>query len=159
MIGEAEAWEAEQRLTGADLKLTSTFAMTHFNTRLVTKERDYNNPLIVEKFIEDYAIDETGTNYPTEVFNPRAFEEGEYFEALALKQTELLQAQQEEFMRKKKQQDASRQQIQEARVQRIAELTHTDVKMVEETIAQSRATQSRFDSVVPNNAPPRMMGF
>jgi len=62
-------------------------------------------------------------------------------------------------MKKKRQQEASRIQIQEARVQRIAELTHTDVKMVEETIAQSRTTQSRFDSVVPNNAPPRMMGF
>ena len=75
---------------GEDLKLTSTFAMTPFNQRLVTQERDYNNPLIVEKFIEDYAIDETGTNYPPELFNPRGFEEADYYEALAVRQTEML---------------------------------------------------------------------
>ncbi len=60
MIGDAETWEADQRFKGesSEFKLASTFAMTPFNMKLVTKERDYNNPLIVEKFIEDYMIDE-----------------------------------------------------------------------------------------------------
>ena len=64
--------------------------MTPFNQRLVTKEREYNNPLILEKFIEEYKIYEIGTNYPLDVYNPHAFETGDYFEGLAAKQGELL---------------------------------------------------------------------
>jgi hypothetical protein len=59
---------------------------------LVEQAREYNNPLILEKFIEEYGIDEIGSNYPREIYTPHKFEEGDFFESLAVKQTELLQA-------------------------------------------------------------------
>ena len=56
-------------------------------------EKDYNNPLILEKIIDFYSIDEIGSNYPKHLYNPHDKQAGDFFEELQKRQIELLQAQ------------------------------------------------------------------
>ena len=73
-----------------EYNLTTSLVMTPWNQRLIENEREYNNPLIVEKMIDFFDLDEIGSNYPKNVYNPHKLEAGDYFEELAKRQTELL---------------------------------------------------------------------
>lgn len=56
--------------------------MTPWNERLITNEKEYLNPLILDKIIEYYDIDEIGSNYPKEVYNPHGKDPSDFFEEL-----------------------------------------------------------------------------
>jgi hypothetical protein len=66
--------------------------MTPWNMRLINEEKDYNNPLILEKIIDFYDIDEIGSNYPKEMYNPHEKHPEDFFEEVAKRQAEQAQA-------------------------------------------------------------------
>lgn len=112
LIGEAEAWEADQVRNGesvTEYKLTPSLVQTPWNQRM-TQDPDYLNPLIVEKMLDHFDLDELGTN-----FQRSEFETTDFYEELAKRQTENLALQQEEMMRKRRQQEAVREKLVETR--------------------------------------------
>ncbi|RLN97823.1 hypothetical protein BBJ28_00004958 [Nothophytophthora sp. Chile5] len=56
-----------------------------FQTSLQTK-KEVRNPYILEKVVEYFGIDELQSNFPRDVFDPRALPLHEYADALALEQ-------------------------------------------------------------------------
>ncbi len=103
----------------------------------------------MEKIIDNYDLDQIGSNYPKDVYNPHGKDPLDFFEEIAKSQTELMQQQQEEMIKKRNLQVANREKLVEQRALRIAELTNTDVKMVEEIMLKKGQLggSSRFDSV------------
>uniref|UniRef100_A0A3P9AYA1 SAP30 binding protein n=1 Tax=Maylandia zebra TaxID=106582 RepID=A0A3P9AYA1_9CICH len=49
----------------------------------IQQKKKFRNPSIYEKLIQFCAIDELGTNYPKDMFDPHAWSEDSYYEALA----------------------------------------------------------------------------
>ncbi|KAM9716777.1 SAP30-binding protein isoform 1-T1 [Menidia menidia] len=49
----------------------------------IQKKKEFRNPSIYEKLIQFCDIDELGTNYPKDMFDPHGWSEDSYYEALA----------------------------------------------------------------------------
>nr|XP_049615937.1 SAP30-binding protein isoform X2 [Syngnathus scovelli] len=49
----------------------------------IQKKKEFRNPSIYEKLIQFCSIDELGTNYPKDMFDPHGWSEESYYEALA----------------------------------------------------------------------------
>uniref|UniRef100_A0A1A7WF48 SAP30 binding protein n=1 Tax=Iconisemion striatum TaxID=60296 RepID=A0A1A7WF48_9TELE len=49
----------------------------------IQKKKEFRNPSIYEKLIQFCEIDELGTNYPKDMFDPHSWSEDSYYEALA----------------------------------------------------------------------------
>ncbi|XP_060788644.1 SAP30-binding protein [Neoarius graeffei] len=49
----------------------------------IQKKKEFRNPSIYEKLIQFCGIDELGTNYPKDMFDPHGWSEESYYEALA----------------------------------------------------------------------------
>ncbi|NXL81436.1 S30BP protein, partial [Leptocoma aspasia] len=50
---------------------------------IIQKNKEFCNPGIYEKLIQFCSIDEIGTNYPKDMFDPHSWSEDSYYEALA----------------------------------------------------------------------------
>ncbi|KAM4663222.1 SAP30-binding protein [Discoglossus pictus] len=50
---------------------------------IIQKKKEFRNPSIYEKLIQFCSIDELGTNYPKDMFDPHGWSEDSYYEALA----------------------------------------------------------------------------
>ncbi|XP_037978700.1 LOW QUALITY PROTEIN: SAP30-binding protein-like [Motacilla alba alba] len=50
---------------------------------IVQNKKEFRNPGIYEKLIQFCSIDEIGTNYPKDMFDPQSWSEDSYYEALA----------------------------------------------------------------------------
>ncbi|XP_051830108.1 SAP30-binding protein-like [Antechinus flavipes] len=50
---------------------------------LIQRKKEFRNPCIYEKLIQYCSIDELGTNYPKDIFDPSGWSEDSYYEALA----------------------------------------------------------------------------
>lgn len=50
---------------------------------MIQRKKELHNPSLYEKLIQFCSIDEIGTNYPKDVFDPHSWSEGSYYEALA----------------------------------------------------------------------------
>ncbi|XP_073540113.1 SAP30-binding protein isoform X3 [Phyllobates terribilis] len=51
--------------------------------QMIQKKKEFRNPSIYEKLIQFCSIDELGTNYPKDMFDPHGWAEDSYYEALA----------------------------------------------------------------------------
>ncbi|NP_001085094.1 SAP30 binding protein L homeolog [Xenopus laevis] len=51
--------------------------------RIIQKKKEFRNPSIYEKLIQFCSIDELGTNYPKDMFDPHGWSEDSYYESLA----------------------------------------------------------------------------
>uniref|UniRef100_UPI00358E5442 SAP30-binding protein isoform X2 n=1 Tax=Myxine glutinosa TaxID=7769 RepID=UPI00358E5442 len=51
--------------------------------RMIQMKKEFRNPSIYEKLIQYCGIDEFGTNYPKDMFNPHGWSDDSYYEALA----------------------------------------------------------------------------
>ncbi|NXB24771.1 S30BP protein, partial [Rhagologus leucostigma] len=49
----------------------------------IQRKKEFHNPSLYEKMIQFCSIDEIGTNYPKDKFDPHAWSEDSYYEALA----------------------------------------------------------------------------
>ncbi|XP_029783448.1 SAP30-binding protein isoform X4 [Suricata suricatta] len=49
---------------------------------IIQRKKEFRNPSIYEKLIQFCAIDELGTNYPKDMFDPHGWSEDSYYEAL-----------------------------------------------------------------------------
>ncbi|KAF4072725.1 hypothetical protein AMELA_G00266200 [Ameiurus melas] len=49
----------------------------------IQKKKEFRNPSIYEKLIQYCSIDELGTNYPKDMFDPHGWSEDSYYESLA----------------------------------------------------------------------------
>ncbi|EDV21953.1 uncharacterized protein TRIADDRAFT_59464 [Trichoplax adhaerens] len=56
--------------------------------KILEKRKNFRNPSIYEKLVEFCAIDETGTNYPAEMYNPKLWDKHDYYNAIAKVQKE-----------------------------------------------------------------------
>uniref|UniRef100_A0A8C4QU77 SAP30 binding protein n=1 Tax=Eptatretus burgeri TaxID=7764 RepID=A0A8C4QU77_EPTBU len=54
--------------------------------RMIQMKKEFRNPSIYEKLIQYCGIDEFGTNYPKDMFNPHGWSDDSYYEALARSQ-------------------------------------------------------------------------
>ncbi|XP_075702165.1 SAP30-binding protein isoform X2 [Rhinoderma darwinii] len=54
--------------------------------QIIQKKKEFRNPSIYEKLIQFCSIDELGTNYPKDMFDPHGWPEDSYYEALAKSQ-------------------------------------------------------------------------
>ncbi|OWK53373.1 SAP30-binding protein [Lonchura striata] len=50
---------------------------------IIQNKKEFCNPSIYEKLIQFCSIDESGTNYPKDMFDPHSWSEDSYYEALA----------------------------------------------------------------------------
>uniref|UniRef100_A0A4X2LCP4 SAP30 binding protein n=1 Tax=Vombatus ursinus TaxID=29139 RepID=A0A4X2LCP4_VOMUR len=50
---------------------------------IIQRKKEFRNPSIYEKLIQYCSIDELGTNYPQDMFDPHGWSEDSYYEALA----------------------------------------------------------------------------
>ncbi|XP_056153304.1 SAP30-binding protein isoform X2 [Lampris incognitus] len=50
---------------------------------VIQKKKEFRNPSIYEKLIQFCSIDELGTNYPKDMFDPHGWSEDSYYESLA----------------------------------------------------------------------------
>ncbi|NXM43734.1 S30BP protein, partial [Gymnorhina tibicen] len=50
---------------------------------MIQRKKEFHNPSLYEKLIQFCSIDEIGTNYPKDVFDPHGWSEDSYYEALA----------------------------------------------------------------------------
>ncbi|NWU24061.1 S30BP protein, partial [Dyaphorophyia castanea] len=50
---------------------------------IIQRKKVFHNPSLYEKLIQFCYIDEIGTNYPQDMFDPHGWSEGSYYEALA----------------------------------------------------------------------------
>ncbi|NXT16450.1 S30BP protein, partial [Prunella fulvescens] len=50
---------------------------------IIQNKKEFRNPSIYEKLIQFCSIDEIGTNYPKDMFDPHSWSEDSYYEALA----------------------------------------------------------------------------
>ncbi|XP_038053286.1 SAP30-binding protein-like [Patiria miniata] len=66
----------------------SNFYKKRFNLNRIQARKDLRNPSIYEKLITYLHIDEQGSNFPSDVFNPHGWDESSYYEALAKVQKE-----------------------------------------------------------------------
>ncbi|KAK2497551.1 hypothetical protein MC885_014516 [Smutsia gigantea] len=53
---------------------------------IIQRKKEFRNPSIYEKLIQFCAIDELGTNYPKDMFDPHGWSEDSYYEALGQRQ-------------------------------------------------------------------------
>jgi len=53
---------------------------------MIEKNKNFKNPSIYEKLIEHHDIDECGTNFTPDIFNPRAFDDTCYYDQLRAEQ-------------------------------------------------------------------------
>ncbi|XP_033118591.1 SAP30-binding protein-like [Anneissia japonica] len=61
----------------------------HFDLNsMIQNRKDFRNPSIYEKLINYMGIDELGSNYPDDVYNPHGWTEESFFESLAKAQKE-----------------------------------------------------------------------
>ncbi|KAG8446355.1 hypothetical protein GDO86_013986 [Hymenochirus boettgeri] len=51
--------------------------------QIIQNKKEFRNPSIYEKLIQFCSIDELGTNYPKDMFDPHGWSEDSYYEALA----------------------------------------------------------------------------
>ncbi|KAH7692967.1 transcriptional regulator HCNGP [Aphelenchoides avenae] len=51
--------------------------------------KDFKNPAIYEVLVQKFNLDEKGSNFPESVYDPHAFSEGDFYEALAEEQRKL----------------------------------------------------------------------
>ncbi|KAL7751510.1 SAP30-binding protein [Sorochytrium milnesiophthora] len=63
----------------------------NFNRSLMST-REYRNPHMYRKLVEFFDLNEHGTNYPPDAFDPRRFPQGAYYEELGNAQRERMQA-------------------------------------------------------------------
>ncbi|KAI8824457.1 HCNGP-like protein-domain-containing protein [Fimicolochytrium jonesii] len=68
---------------------------THFNDRL-EQTHAFRNPSIMSKLIEYLDLDELGSNYPKDIFDPHSFPKEAFFDQIAQAQ-DTLQQQQQQF--------------------------------------------------------------
>jgi len=56
----------------------------------IQRKKTFRNPSIYEKLLVHCDIDELGSNFPSEIFDPHAFRKEDYYDELARKQTEAM---------------------------------------------------------------------
>eukprot|EP00123_Amoebidium_parasiticum_P004093 comp15380_c0_seq1/m.12300 comp15380_c0_seq1/g.12300 ORF comp15380_c0_seq1/g.12300 comp15380_c0_seq1/m.12300 type:complete len:348 (-) comp15380_c0_seq1:169-1212(-) len=54
------------------------------------RHKQFHNPRTVQQLVKKYNLEELGSNYPKDIFDPDEFGEGSYYEELAAKQTAYL---------------------------------------------------------------------
>ena len=101
--------------TSQDYYLSQFFASTPFTHRLMTETKEYSNPLILEKVVSYYDLDEIGTNYPKNIYNPHSMLPEDFYEEIAKRQTEMMLTQQDEMIRKRKMLEQQREKMVESR--------------------------------------------
>jgi len=49
---------------------------------MIKERRDFRNPSLYENLVDSFCIDEKGTNFTSEVFDPKAFQPEDFYTAL-----------------------------------------------------------------------------
>uniref|UniRef100_A0A914L792 Uncharacterized protein n=1 Tax=Meloidogyne incognita TaxID=6306 RepID=A0A914L792_MELIC len=51
---------------------------------MIKERRDFRNPSLYENLVDSFCIDEKGTNFTSEVFDPKAFQPEDFYTALVM---------------------------------------------------------------------------
>ncbi|XP_076068216.1 uncharacterized protein LOC143040721 isoform X2 [Oratosquilla oratoria] len=100
---------------------------------MIQRKKEFRNPSIYEKLIDLLQLDEMGTNYPLDMFDPHCWGKESYYEELA-------KVQKEEMERREK----------ERKERTKVDIISGTKKPAEE---ESKKRKSRFDQGVPSNNP------
>eukprot|EP00058_Branchiostoma_floridae_P012848 XP_002598336.1 hypothetical protein BRAFLDRAFT_119182 [Branchiostoma floridae] len=104
--------------------------------QMIQRRKDFRNPSIYEKLIHFIGIDENGTNYPKDVYNPHMWGEDSHYEALA-------KAQKEDMARREKEKKDR------TKVNEIEFLTGTAKKPVTQTTTGVAGVAVKTEAVDP----------
>jgi hypothetical protein len=46
-------------------------------------QKEFSNPQILDKVIDEYSLDEIGSNYPKDLYNPHGKDASDFYEEIA----------------------------------------------------------------------------
>ncbi|XP_030849282.1 SAP30-binding protein [Strongylocentrotus purpuratus] len=82
-------------------KISSYYKKNLNLNQIIQRRKDFRNPSIYEKMINFLGVDELGTNYPKDMYDPYSWKESSYYEALAKAQREEIQKKKEKDKKEK----------------------------------------------------------
>ncbi|XP_063957092.1 SAP30-binding protein-like isoform X3 [Lytechinus pictus] len=82
-------------------KINSYYKKSLNLNQIIQRRKDFRNPSIYEKLIDFLGIDELGTNYPKDMYDPYCWKESSYYDALAKAQREEIQKKKEKDKKEK----------------------------------------------------------
>ncbi|XP_028675604.1 SAP30-binding protein [Erpetoichthys calabaricus] len=114
----------------------------------IQKKKEFRNPSIYEKLIQFCGIDELGTNYPKDMFDPHGWSEDSYYEALAKAQKIEM-----DKLEKAKKERTKIEFVTGTKKGTTTSTATTTTNTASTTVADAQKRKSKWDSAVPVTVP------
>lgn len=111
---------------------------------MIQRKKEFRNPSIYEKLIQFCAIDELGTNYPKDMFDPHGWTEDSYYEALAKAQKIEM-----DKLEKAKKERTKIEFVTGTKKGTTTSATATATATASTTVADAQKRKSKWDSAIP----------
>ncbi|KAK7805313.1 hypothetical protein U0070_027152 [Myodes glareolus] len=114
---------------------------------IIQRKKEFRNPSIYEKLIQFCAIDELGTNYPKDMFDPHGWSEDSYYEALAKAQKIEM-----DKLEKAKKERTKIEFVTGTKKGTTTNATATTTTTASTAVADAQKRKSKWDSAIPVTA-------
>uniref|UniRef100_A0A2I2Z430 SAP30 binding protein n=1 Tax=Gorilla gorilla gorilla TaxID=9595 RepID=A0A2I2Z430_GORGO len=111
---------------------------------IIQRKKEFRNPSIYEKLIQFCAIDELGTNYPKDMFDPHGWSEDSYYEALAKAQKIEM-----DKLEKAKKERTKIEFVTGTKKGTTTNATSTTTTTASTAVADAQKRKSKWDSAIP----------
>ncbi|XP_017740166.1 PREDICTED: SAP30-binding protein isoform X3 [Rhinopithecus bieti] len=111
---------------------------------IIQRKKEFRNPSIYEKLIQFCAIDELGTNYPKDMFDPHGWSEDSYYEALAKAQKVEM-----DKLEKAKKERTKIEFVTGTKKGTTTNATATTTTTASTAVADAQKRKSKWDSAIP----------
>ncbi|XP_014301326.1 SAP30-binding protein isoform X3 [Myotis yumanensis] len=111
---------------------------------MIQRKKEFRNPSIYEKLIQFCAIDELGTNYPKDMFDPHGWSEDSYYEALAKAQKVEM-----DKLEKAKKERTKIEFVTGTKKGTTTNATATTTTTASTAVADAQKRKSKWDSAIP----------
>uniref|UniRef100_A0A8C8S1U0 SAP30 binding protein n=1 Tax=Pelusios castaneus TaxID=367368 RepID=A0A8C8S1U0_9SAUR len=114
---------------------------------IIQRKKEFRNPSIYEKLIQFCSIDELGTNYPKDMFDPHGWSEDSYYEALAKAQKIEM-----DKLEKAKKERTKIEFVTGTKKGTTTNASSTTTTTVSTTVGDAQKRKSKWDSAIPVTA-------
>ncbi|XP_057279937.1 LOW QUALITY PROTEIN: SAP30-binding protein [Pezoporus wallicus] len=111
---------------------------------IIQRKKEFRNPSIYEKLIQFCSIDELGTNYPKDMFDPHGWSEDSYYEALAKAQKIEM-----DKLEKAKKERTKIEFVTGTKKGTTTSATSTTTTTASTTVGDAQKRKSKWDSAIP----------
>ncbi|NXP22708.1 S30BP protein, partial [Scytalopus superciliaris] len=111
---------------------------------IIQRKKEFRNPSIYEKLIQFCSIDELGTNYPKDMFDPHGWSEDSYYEALAKAQKIEM-----DKLEKAKKERTKIEFVTGTKKGTTTSSTSTTTTTASTTVGDAQKRKSKWDSAIP----------